>query len=61
MLTTLCSPGRFFMSYVMEYVFMYVLENYEPSMVDVHGKKTFSWRTLTIPKLGVEIVLGTRD
>jgi hypothetical protein len=61
MLTTLCSPGRFFVSYVMKHVFMYILENHEPSMVDAQGKKTFNWRTLTIPKPGVEIVLGARD
>jgi hypothetical protein len=59
-LTSPNSPGRFFVSYVMKHVFWYILENYEPSMMDAQGKKTFGWRTLTIPRPGVEIVLGSR-
>jgi hypothetical protein len=40
---------------------MYILENFEPRMVNAQEKKTFSGDTLTIPSSGAELGLGTSN
>ncbi|RYP10558.1 hypothetical protein DL765_008062 [Monosporascus sp. GIB2] len=50
----LTCPGRFFVSYAMKHVMCHILENYDPEMVEAHGKHTINWRTLTLPGLGVK-------
>lgn len=53
-------PGRFFVSYVMKHVFFYMLDNYDVSMEDAKAKHTLTWRTLTLPRPGVEVTLDRR-
>lgn len=54
-------PGRFFVSYVMKQVFFHILENYEPSMEGKGEKHTFAWRTLSLPRPGIEVTFAERS
>ena len=54
-------PGRFFVSFVMKNVFFYMLENYEPSMESKGEKHTLTWRTLSLPRPGINVTFSERS